>query len=53
MTYEEKLAEIVENVAWLSAGLASNYSITSHEMEKRIDALVKLAVDKILGLEAE
>jgi hypothetical protein len=53
MMYEEKLAAIVETVAWLSAGIASNYSITSHEMEKRIDALVKLAVDEILGLEDE
>lgn len=45
---EEQIAAIVEEVAWISAGLASNYSITSREMERRINALVAYAVSRIV-----
>lgn len=44
---EERIAEIVEEVAWLAAGIVSDYQITSKEAEKRINRLVAYAVKQI------
>lgn len=49
---EEQIAEIVEQVAWLAAGIVSDYRITSKEAEKRINRLVAYAVKQIIeGME--
>ena len=44
---DEKIAEIVEQVAWIAAVIVNDYQLTSKEAEKRINRLVAYAVKQI------